>query len=111
MVPRERRGAEPSRGREDRASGAPRARGSPAPAARHAHHDVAAAHVEALEMAQRRIENLEAIVTNQMWDAVHDETLPEVERQRALTQARIHLDPPEPSDAERVARMAQRLKH
>jgi len=65
---------------------------------------------QALEMAQRRIENLEAIVTSQMWDAVHDETLPEAEKQRALTQARIHLEPPEPSDAERVARMAQRLK-
>ena len=66
---------------------------------------------QALEMAQRRIENLEAIVTSQMWDAVHDETLPEAERQRALTQARLHLDPPdEPSDAERIARMARRLK-
>ena len=65
---------------------------------------------QALETAQRRIENLEAIVTSQMWDAVHDETLPEAEKQRALTQARIHLEPPEPSDAERVARMAQRLK-
>ena len=65
----------------------------------------------ALEAAQRRIENLEAIVTSQMWDAVHDETLPEAERQRALAQVRIHLDPPdEPSDAERVARMARRLK-
>ena len=70
-----------------------------------------AAQQQALEAAQRRIENLEAIVTSQMWDAVHDETLPEVERQRALAQARLHLDPPdEPSDAERVARMARRLK-
>lgn len=64
----------------------------------------------ALEAAQRRIEHLEAIVTSQMWDTVHDETLPEAERRRALTQARIHLEPPEPSDAERVARMARRLK-
>ena len=45
-----------------------------------------------------------------MWDTVHDEALPEAERQRALTQARLHLDPPdEPSDAERLARMARRL--
>ena len=65
----------------------------------------------ALEAAQRRIEHLEAIVTSQVWDTVHDETLPEAERQRALTQARIHLEPPEPSDAERIARMARRLKH
>ncbi len=65
----------------------------------------------ALEASQRRIEHLEAIVTSQMWDTVHDETLPEAERQRALTQARLHLDPPdEPSDAERIARMARRLK-
>ncbi len=58
-----------------------------------------------------RVEHLEAIVTSQVWDTVHDETLPEAERQRALTQARLHLDPPdEPSDAERIARMARRLK-
>ena len=70
-----------------------------------------AAQQQAMEAAQRRIENLEAIVTSQMWDAVHDESLPEAERQRALAQARIQLDPPEePSDADRVAQMARRLK-
>ena len=70
-----------------------------------------AAQQQALETAQRRIENLEAIVTSQMWDTVHDETLPEAERQRALAQARLQLDSPdEPSDAERVAQMARRLK-
>ena len=70
-----------------------------------------AAQQQAMEAAQRRIENLEAIVTSQVWDAVHDETLPEAERQRALAQARLQLDPPdEPSDAERVARLARRLK-
>lgn len=70
-----------------------------------------AAQQQALEAARRRIENLEAIVTSQMWDAVHDEALPEAEKHRALTQARIHLDPPdEPSDAERVAQLARRLK-
>ena len=66
---------------------------------------------QALEAAQHRIENLEAIVTNQVWDALHDEALPEAERQRALAQARIQLDPPdEPSDADRVARIARRLR-
>lgn len=66
---------------------------------------------EALEAAQRRIENLEAIVTSQVWDVMHDETLPEAERQRALAQARIQLDPPdEPSDADRVAQIARRLR-
>lgn len=66
---------------------------------------------QALEAAQRRIENLEAIVTSQVWDVMHDETLPEAERQRALAQARIQLDPPdEPSDADRVAQIARRLR-
>ena len=70
-----------------------------------------AAQQQAMEAAQRRIQNLEAIVTSQVWDAVHDDTLPEAERQRDLAQARLQLDPPdEPSDAERVARLARRLK-
>ncbi len=42
MVSRERRGAKPSRGGE----------GHPRAAALHAHHDVAAAHVEALDVTQ-----------------------------------------------------------
>lgn len=68
---------------------------------------------QALDAAQRRIQNLEAIVTSQVWDVVHDDALPEAERQRALAQARIHLDPApaEPSDAERAAEIARRIKH
>ena len=66
---------------------------------------------EALEAAQRRIENLEAIVTSQVWDVLHDEALPEADRQRAIAQARIQLEPPEePSNADRVAQIARRLK-
>ena len=66
---------------------------------------------EALEAAQRRIENLEAIVTSQVWDVLHDEALPEAERQRAVAQARIQLEPPEePSNADRVAQIARRLR-
>ena len=66
---------------------------------------------QALEAAQRRIENLEAIVTSQVWDVMHDEALPEAERQRAVAKARLQLDPPdEPSDADRVAQIARRLK-
>ncbi len=66
---------------------------------------------EALEAAQRRIENLEAIVTSQVWDVLHDEALPEADRQRAVAQARIQLEPPEePSNADRVAQIARRLK-
>ena len=62
---------------------------------------------EALEAARRRIENLEAIVTSQTWDALHDPALPTPEAPR------LALDPPapaEPSDAERVAQMARRLR-
>ncbi len=68
--------------------------------------------LQALEAAQRRIENLEAIVTSQVWDAMHDEAMPKAERQRALAQARLQLEPPdEPSDADRVAQIARRLRH
>ncbi len=35
---------------------------------------------QALEAAQRRIENLEAIVTSQVWDVLHDEALRGLER-------------------------------
>ena len=71
-----------------------------------------AAQQDALETAQRRIQNLEAIVTSQMWDVVHDNALPEAEKQRALAQARIHLDPApeEPTDPDKVAQMARRLR-
>lgn len=66
---------------------------------------------DALEAAYRRIENLEAIVTSQVWDLMHDEALPEAERQRARARARLALDPPdEPSDADRVAQIARRLR-
>ncbi len=71
-----------------------------------------AAQQQALGDAMRRIQNLEAIVTSQMWDVVHDEALPDAEKQHALAKARIHLEPPEDetSDAERAARLARRLK-
>lgn len=66
---------------------------------------------EALEAAHRRIQNLEAIVTSQVWDVMHEEALPPAERQRALERARLQLDPPEePSDADRVAQIAKRLR-
>lgn len=71
-----------------------------------------AAQQQALEAAQQRIQNLEAIVTSQVWDAVHDAGLPTAEKQRALSAARLDLDLPgdEPSDAERAAQIARRLK-
>lgn len=74
--------------------------------------DTIAAHQKALEAAERRFQNLEAIVTTQVWDAVHDEALPEAEKQRVLSQARAALEIPtdEPSDAERAERIARRLR-
>ncbi|MFQ5569163.1 MAG: hypothetical protein ACE5G0_05785 [Rhodothermales bacterium] len=66
---------------------------------------------EALDTAQRRLQNLEAIVTSQVWDVVHDDTVPEPEKERVLAGTRIVLDSPEePSDTERAARLARRLK-
>jgi outer membrane murein-binding lipoprotein Lpp len=71
-----------------------------------------AAQQQSLEAAERRIQNLEAIVTSQVWDAVHDAELPEAEKQRALSQAQLDLDvlEAEPSDAKRAAQIARRLK-
>jgi hypothetical protein len=71
-----------------------------------------AAQQKALEAANRRIQNLEAIVTSQVWDVVHGEVLPEAEKQRALSQAAVDLDElvDEASDTERAAIIARRLK-
>jgi len=74
--------------------------------------DLVSQQQDMLEAAQRRLQNLEAIVTSQMWDVVHDDSLPDPEKQRALSQARIDLahPPAEPSDAEQVERLARRLR-
>ena len=67
---------------------------------------------KALEEAQRRIQNLEAIVTSQEWDVVHDEGLSKAKNQPARSQARLDLDvlEAEPSDTERAAQITRRLK-
>jgi hypothetical protein len=66
---------------------------------------------EKLAASERRIQNLEAIVTSQMWDAIHDDGLTAPERDRAFAEARASLDVPEEEpDAERVAKMARRLR-
>jgi hypothetical protein len=68
---------------------------------------------EALEAAERRIQNLEAIVTSQAWDVLGDEELSEVEKKHAVSQGRLQADileeEGEPSDAERAARLARRV--
>lgn len=65
---------------------------------------------KALEAAQQRIQNLEAIVTSETWDVAHDGGLLETKDTRS--QARLDLDAldAEPSDAERTAQITRRLK-
>ncbi len=59
----------------------------------------------------RRVQNLETIVTSQMWDALHDDSLEPAQKDVALAEARTSLAlPDEEQDAERVARMARRMK-
>lgn len=74
--------------------------------------DTVAAQQKALEAAERRFQNLEAIVTSQVWDVIHDEHVPEAEREHVLSgvQTDLHISEEEPSDAEQVARIARRLK-
>ncbi|MGI9174250.1 MAG: hypothetical protein ACR2GR_02870 [Rhodothermales bacterium] len=70
-------------------------------------------HSEAQQRALvERIQNLEAIVTSQTWDALHDDALPTSEKERRLASSRILLDEPdnEPSDAQKTAQLARRLK-
>lgn len=59
----------------------------------------------------RRIEHLEAIVTSQVWDVVHDPAHQGPERAQAVAEAQPFLKlPEEVSDAERAAQLAQRLR-
>jgi hypothetical protein len=66
-------------------------------------------HQEAL---QRRVENLEAIVTSQMWDVLNDTSMGETERENRLVRMRAEMDAPahEDNDARRVEQMARRLR-
>jgi len=60
---------------------------------------------------QRRVQNLETIVTGEMWDALHDDTLSGTAKEHALADARAQLLlPEEEPDAEKIARLARRLK-
>ena len=67
---------------------------------------------KALEAAQQRIRNLEAIVTSQEWDVIHNGDLPEAKKQLAPSHGRLDLDGLEaaPSDTERAAQITRRLK-
>ena len=80
--------------------------------------DTVRAQAETIETMQgerddliRRIQNLEAIVTTEMWDALHNGELSAAEQDRVLTDARAQLHiPDEPSDAERAEQLARRLR-
>ncbi|GAB5521476.1 MAG: hypothetical protein RhofKO_37270 [Rhodothermales bacterium] len=58
----------------------------------------------------RRLENIETIVTSQVWDALHDASAEH--RQLAPSPARLALPDLDegPSDADRVAQMARRVR-
>lgn len=60
----------------------------------------------------RRIEHLEAIVTSQTWDALHDDTMQDGEAALPLNQPTLPpLDTTDSvSDAERAERIAQQIR-
>ena len=58
-----------------------------------------------------RVENLEAIVVSQTWDAVQDRTLPPVEKElRLASVAHRELAPPPVPDSHKAEVLARRLK-
>jgi hypothetical protein len=58
-----------------------------------------------------RLENLEAIVVSQTWDAVHDHSLPPAEReQKVASTVRRELGTSPPSYQQRAEQLASRLK-
>jgi hypothetical protein len=62
------------------------------------------------EMAHR-LENLEAIVVSQTWDAVTDRSLPPVEKElRVASTAQRELAPPPAPDSQKAEVLARRLR-
>jgi uncharacterized protein YlxW (UPF0749 family) len=60
---------------------------------------------------QNRLENLEAIVVSQTWNAVHDHSLPPEEREmRVAATVRRELGPATPSNQQRAEQLASRLR-
>lgn len=59
----------------------------------------------------RRLENLEAIVVSQTWEAVNAHSLPPADQERKVASAvRRELAPAGPSDQQRAAELARRLQ-
>jgi hypothetical protein len=60
---------------------------------------------------QNRLENLEAIVVSQTWNAVQDHSLPPAEREmRVASTVRRELGPVAPSNQQRAEQLASRLR-
>ncbi|HEX3130488.1 MAG TPA: hypothetical protein VH394_24335 [Thermoanaerobaculia bacterium] len=58
-----------------------------------------------------RLENLEAIVVSQTWDAVHDRSLPPVEKElRVASAAHREMAPPPVPDSQKAEALARRLR-
>jgi hypothetical protein len=58
-----------------------------------------------------RLENLEAIVVSQTWDALHDHSLPPSEKERKVASGvRREIGTPEPSYQQRAGELARRLQ-
>jgi hypothetical protein len=58
-----------------------------------------------------RLENLEAIVVSQTWDALHDPSLPPAERERKVASTvRRELGPATPSFQQRAEDLARRIQ-
>jgi hypothetical protein len=59
----------------------------------------------------QRLENLEAIVVSQTWEALTDHSLPPPDRERKVASTvRRELAPAAPSDQQRAAELARRLQ-
>jgi hypothetical protein len=59
----------------------------------------------------QRLENLEAIVVSQTWDAVHDHSLPPADKERRVASTiRREIAPAPPDNAQRAEQLARRLQ-
>ena len=63
------------------------------------------------EALQHRLENLEAIVVSQTWDAVHDRSLPPADQERRVASAvRREIAPAAPDYQQRAEQLARRIQ-
>ena len=63
------------------------------------------------EAIRERLENLEAIVVSQTWDALHDPSLPPPEKERRVASTvRREIGTPAPSYQQRAEELARRLQ-